>query len=64
MIDGKRLNRSLVAGMWAPCFARRILSCAALTLQHTTLWQQRVGGSCTGFEEELEQQDPVFLQTD
>ena len=67
LLDGKWVNRSLVAGMWTPCFARHILSCAALALQHATCWQQRVQGVCSfvaDFEEGLDCAEClVFLTT-
>ena len=64
-VDGKWVNRSLVAGMWTPCFARHILASAALALTNASCWKQQVSGVSTfvtDFEEGCAE-SPVFLET-
>ena len=64
-VDGKWVNRSLVAGMWTPCFARHILASAALALTNASCWKQQVSGVST-FVTDFEEggtESPVFLET-
>lgn len=66
LLDGKWVNRSLVAGTWTPRFAKHILSCAALTLANATCWQRRLQGACSSVvdaEEWENTSDPFILHT-
>eukprot|EP00438_Fugacium_kawagutii_P036583 Skav211980 [mRNA] locus=scaffold1330:227534:232974:- [translate_table: standard] len=44
LVDGKWVNRSLVAGTWTVQFARHILNCAALALTHGACVRQQIAG--------------------
>lgn len=43
-VDGKWVNKSLVAGTWTNQFARHILHCAALALTHGACVRQQIAG--------------------